>query len=90
MNKHLYAQTLQDEELTEGVTYLHQRDTGLPCDIIVDCGKTYEYYNHPLCLYIVNGNNYMHTTADNQHFTKFTYGQYGNELTKFLVENVFA
>ncbi len=39
---------------------------------------------------IVNGNNYMHTTADNQHFTKFTYGQYGNELTKFLVENVFA
>jgi hypothetical protein len=57
MNKHLYAQTLQDEELTEGVTYLHQRDTGLPCDIIVDCGKTYEYYNHPLCLYIVNGNN---------------------------------
>jgi hypothetical protein len=52
-----YAKTLQDEELTEGVTYLHQRDTGLPCDIIVDCGKTYEYYNHPLCLYVVNGNN---------------------------------
>ena len=52
-----YAKTLQDEELTEGVTYLHQRDTGLPCDIIVDCGKTYECYNHPLCLYVVNGNN---------------------------------
>lgn len=52
-----YAKTLQDEELTECVTYLHQRVTGLPCDIIVDCGKTYEYYNHPLCLYVVKGNN---------------------------------
>ena len=51
-----FAVTLQDEELTEGVTYLHQKDTGLPCDIIVDCGKTYEYYNHPLCLYMVREN----------------------------------
>lgn len=51
-----YAKTLQDEELTEGVTYLPSQETGLSCDIIVDCGKTYEIYGHPLCLYIVNGN----------------------------------
>ena len=52
-----YASTLQDEELTEGVTYLYAKNTGLPFDIIVDCGRTYEYYGHPLCLYIVNGDN---------------------------------
>lgn len=52
-----YSSTLQDEELSEGVTYLHQKDTGLHSDIIVDCGKSYELYNHPLCLYIVNENN---------------------------------
>lgn len=55
-SKNGYAKNLQDEELTEGVTYLHIEETGLPYDIIVDCGKTYEFYNHPLCLYIVNGN----------------------------------
>ena len=53
-----YASTLQDEELTEGVTYLYAKNTRLPFDIIVDCGRTYEYYGHPLCLYIiVNGDN---------------------------------
>lgn len=54
-----YASTLQDEELTEGVTYLYAKNTGLPFDIIVDCGRTYEYCGHPLCLYIVNGDNVM-------------------------------
>ncbi len=34
-----------------------QKNTGLPFDIIVDCGRTYEYCGHPLCLYIVNGDN---------------------------------
>ena len=54
-----YASTLQNEELTEGVTYRYAKNTGLPFDIIVDCGRTYEYYGHPLCLYIVNGDNVM-------------------------------
>ncbi len=54
-----YASTLQNEELTEGVTYLYAKNTGLPFDIIVDCGRTYEYCGHPLCLYIVNGDNVM-------------------------------
>lgn len=54
-NKSIFASKITDEELSEGVTYLTKSDTGLPCDIIVDCGKTYEYYNHPLCLYVVQG-----------------------------------
>jgi len=55
-NRKGYSKTLQDEELSEGVTYLHQKDTGLHSDIIVDCGRTYELYEHPLCLYIVRDN----------------------------------
>jgi len=51
-----YASKLDDEELSDGVTYLKTKDTGLSCDIIVDCGETYKLYNHPLCVYIVNGN----------------------------------
>ena len=38
---------------------------------------------------IVNKNNIRYTTADNLHFTRFTYGQYGNALAKFLVKEVF-
>ena len=38
---------------------------------------------------IVNQANCPYTTADNLHFTKFTYGQYGNAMAEFLVENVF-
>ena len=84
MNKHLYAQTLQDEELTEGVTYLHQRDTGLPCDIIVDCGKTYEYYNHPLCLYVVNGNNVYPVDIVKETTSSL---EIPSEIIKFIKDN---
>lgn len=38
---------------------------------------------------IVNQANCPYTTADNLHFSKFIYGQYGNEIAKFLTENVF-
>lgn len=38
---------------------------------------------------IVNKANCPYTTVDNLHFSKFTYGQYGNALAKFLAENVF-
>ncbi len=36
-----YAKTRGDEELSEGVTYLPMRETGLSKDIIVDTGETY-------------------------------------------------
>ena len=38
---------------------------------------------------IVNHANCPYTTADNLHFTKFTYGQYGNAMAEFLAKNVF-
>jgi hypothetical protein len=79
-----YAKTLQDEELTEGVTYLHQRVTGLPCDIIVDCGKTYEYYNHPLCLYVVKGNNVYPVDIARSATSPF---EIPSEVLMFIEEN---
>ena len=38
---------------------------------------------------IANEENSPYTASDNLHFTKFTYGQYGNAFARFLVENVF-
>lgn len=38
---------------------------------------------------IINKNNFQYTTTDNLHFTRFIYGQYGNALAKFLLEEVF-
>lgn len=55
-----------DEELTEGVTYLRSSFTHLPCDIIVDSGKTYEWYHHPLCLFVVDGDNVVPVTIERQ------------------------
>lgn len=50
-----FSTTIRDEELSEGVTYLPTKTTGLSHDIIVDCGETYRVFNHDLCLYVVNG-----------------------------------
>ena len=50
-----FARTLGDEELSDCVTYMPSKDTKLPYDIIIDCGETYKYFKHPLCLYVVNG-----------------------------------
>lgn len=38
---------------------------------------------------ISNEENCPYTASDNLHFTKFTYGQYGNAFANFLLENVF-
>ncbi|OEC97284.1 MULTISPECIES: SGNH/GDSL hydrolase family protein [Methanobrevibacter] len=38
---------------------------------------------------IVNQENCPYTTSDNLHFSKFTYGQYGNAFASFLKENIF-
>ena len=38
---------------------------------------------------IINQANCRYTTVDNLHFTKFTYGQYGNAMAEFLAKNVF-
>ncbi|WP_143743931.1 SGNH/GDSL hydrolase family protein [Methanobrevibacter olleyae] len=38
---------------------------------------------------IVNSDNCPYVSSDNLHFTKFTYGQYGNVFAQFLVDKVF-
>ena len=38
---------------------------------------------------IVDEENCPYASSDNLHFTKFTYGQYGNAFAEFLVMNVF-
>lgn len=51
---------------------------------------SFESYNFKTRDYgIVNQANCPYASADNLHFTKFTYGQYGNAMAEFLVENVF-
>ena len=48
------------------------------------------FYNFKTREYdIVNSDNSPYTASDNLHFTKFTYGQYGNAFAQFLLENVF-
>lgn len=38
---------------------------------------------------IVNHDNIAYTTADNTHCTKYVYALYGNDIARFLEENVF-
>lgn len=52
-----YATKRTNNELDEYVTYIEKDDSGLSKDIIVDCGENYKYYNHPLCIYVVEDDN---------------------------------
>ena len=48
------------------------------------------FYNFKTRSYnIVTQENCPYTSSDNLHFTKFTYGQYGNAFAQFLVDEVF-
>lgn len=52
--------------------------------------ETLTFYNFKTRDYdIVNSENCPYTASDNLHYTKFTYGQYGNAIAQFLVDNVF-
>lgn len=84
-SKGRFATKLTDNELTDCVTYLWQKDTGLPCDIIVDCGKNYEFYNHPLCLYVVQGDSVkpILITKDSKKFE----GSEPEEVVSFIKAN---
>ena len=63
-------------------------------DNIYDKWNSSEYltlYNFDTRDYdIVNQDNCPYTASDNLHFSKFTYGQYGNAFASFLEENVFS
>ena len=43
-NTDAYARKINAEELSDGVTYLYTKDTGLSKDIIVDSAETYKYF----------------------------------------------
>lgn len=60
-----YAHKRTDEELQDYVTYLPQKDTGLSKDILVDTGENYKFFNHPLCIYIIDGENVYPVTVSN-------------------------
>lgn len=62
-DKQNFSTSIFDEELTEGVTYIHTTSTLLSKDIIADCGKTYEVYNHALCIYVVYDNRVIPVTV---------------------------
>ena len=52
-----------------------------------ECLKFYKFKTREYD--IVNETNYPYTSSDNLHFTKFSYGQYGNVFADFLLKNVF-
>ena len=83
------AKTRDDEELMEGVTFLDKKFTKLPCNIIVDTGETYKYYNHPLCLYVVDGDNVIPVTIESQPRIKEGY-KVPPEVLPFIMDNITA
>ena len=82
-----YAKTRGDEELSEGVTYLPMRETGLSKDIIVDTGETYIWCKHELCLYVVEGDNvYPVLISDNP--TSHTGNEVPKDIATFIRDNI--
>jgi hypothetical protein len=63
-----YASKLSDSEL-EDFTYLSKTDTSLPYEIFVDSGQGYKRNRHPLCLYIVHGQNLIPVTVSSINFS---------------------
>ena len=79
--------TIHNEELAEGVTYLTTRDTNLSADIIVDSGETYKHYQHPLCLFVVNGEKVHPITIS---LSPSTIGEYEipGDILLFITQNI--
>jgi hypothetical protein len=82
-----FARNINDEELTEGVTYLAPRSTNLSVDIIIDTGETYKYYKHPMCLYVVTGKTVIPVTVSSN---PKAYGDRDNvpsDVIQFIINN---
>lgn len=79
-NKGMYASNLNDDELSDGVTYLHTKDTGLSKDIIVDSAETYKYFNHPLCVYAVEADKAFPIIV-----SKNTYSPFGQNVPNDII-----
>ena len=76
-----------DDELTEGVSFISGKSVGLPCDIIVDTGATYKYYNHPLCLFVINGDKVIPVTIQEQPLAKEG-AMVPVEVISFIIDNL--
>ena len=81
-----YPKTISDEELSEGVTYLTKKDTDLSVDILVDSGETYKYYNHPLCLFIVD-NDMVHPVTISHNPSSNNDYKIPNDVITFIEQN---
>jgi len=82
-----YPRTIYDEEFKEGVTYLPTKDTSLSVDIIVDSGESYKYNNHPLCLFVVDGENVHPVTISLNPSTIGGY-QIPDDVRDFIEQNI--
>lgn len=83
-----YASKLSDSEL-EDFTYLSKTDTSLPYEIFVDSGQGYKRNRHPLCLYIVHGQNLIPVTVSE---TPICYGRVEKSkiIKDFVKRNYWA
>ena len=82
-----FPTTIHDEELSEGVTYLTTRDTNLSADIIVDSGETYMHYQHPLCLFVVDGEKVHPITISHNPSTIEEY-EIPDDILLFIIQNI--
>jgi hypothetical protein len=76
-----------DKELSFGVSYIPSYETNLPCDIIVDTSGVYRHYNHPLCLFVVDGENVIPVTIEEIPKAKGSY-DIPISLSLFIVDNL--
>lgn len=81
-----YATSFSDEELRDGVTYLSAKETGLSKDIIVDNGENYKIFNHPLCVYIVEGDSVFPITVDSNPVSPYGFDA-PKDITIFIEHN---
>jgi predicted nucleotidyltransferase len=82
-----FARSIDDEKLTECVTYLTREQTNLSKDIIVDTGATYKHYKYPLCLYVVTGETVIPVTVSSN---PKVYGDRDNvpsDVIQFIINN---
>lgn len=76
-----------DDEFSEGVTFLSKKETKLPYDIFIDCGETYKYFNHPLCLYIINNDDVYPVILSENPYSPFN-DKVPIEISDFIKANL--
>jgi hypothetical protein len=82
-----FARSIDDEKLTECVTYLTREQTNLSKDIIVDTGATYKHYKYPLCLYVVNGDDVTPVTISSNPEVYGDRDHVSSDVIQFIIDN---